>query len=138
MSVVVRGQGVEAKNLLQAFLDDCTLAPSRATAHDPSLMVEVAGGQYLSVIAIPNKARDVPQNDEDSSAFRSQRVFNRNLNVLERNVRCASCWGVRRLNRLRLYTLPSLDKNDSEAIVSLAAHGETIGNRKHGRSQTQD
>lgn len=76
----------------------------------------------------------IPQHDEDTSAFRSQGVLYRDFDVLKRNVRCARCRRVGRLDGFRLNTLSSLDKNDGEAVFGLAANGETTPRYKHRRT----
>lgn len=67
---------------------------------------------------------EVTQNYEDASAFRTQSVLNRHLDVVECDEGSTSCWRVAGLDWFSLYTLATFNKYHSEAIFGLATDGE--------------
>jgi hypothetical protein len=92
--------------ILHAFLNDSSLSSNGRAAHYPSFVIEVT------------------QNYEDASAFGTQSVLNRHLDVVKCDKGSTSCRRVAGLDWFSLYTLATLDKHHSEAIFGLATDGE--------------
>jgi hypothetical protein len=70
---------------------------------------------------------EVGENDENSSTLFTKCVADRNLNIVKGNIGSSSSSGVAGLDLTSFNTLSSLDKNYSEATISLTANSEVVG-----------
>lgn len=59
----------------------------------------------------------IAQNDPYALSFLAKQVLHRNLHIIEGNIRRASRGRIRRLDRLRLDALASLDQKHTESLV---------------------
>ena len=60
---------------------------------------------------------EVAQHDIDTRSLLSESVLNGNLDVVEGDVCCSSCRGVRSLDRLGLDSRATLDEKDGESVL---------------------
>lgn len=84
---------------LHALLDDEPLRTDVDAAHHPPLVVKVA------------------EHHEDAAALFAERVLDRHLDVVERDVCRAGGGRIRRLDRLRGDAFAALDENDRETVL---------------------
>ena len=60
---------------------------------------------------------EVAQHDIDTRSLLAESVLNGNLDVVEGDICCSSCRGVRSLDRLGLDSGATLDEKDGESVL---------------------
>ena len=69
---------------------------------------------------------EVAQHDEDTAAFWTQSVFDRNFNVIEGDIRSSGGGRVGSFDGFGFNSLATFDKNNGETVVCSATHSEVV------------
>ena len=93
-------------------------------------MVEVAIRSISQSSFIFRRIRISPKNNENTSSLFSQGIPYWHSDVIECDVSSTSCRRITGLDLLGLDTRATLDENNCEAILSLAANSKVVGKAK--------
>jgi hypothetical protein len=108
-------------------LADTALAPRRGTAHDPSLVVEVAVIEQVRFSWRTWQIPKAPEDDENTSTIFTKSVLHWYLDIVKGDISGTGGRRIARLNLFGLHTRSSFNKDDGESILSLTADSEVIG-----------
>lgn len=125
--------GIRYSYVLHAGFDDKPLAARRRAAHHPALVIEVAEGKkarsfrHDSIKCLRKESSiHAPEHNKNTSSFFAERVFDRRLDILERDESRACARRVRRLDMFRFNALLSFDQYDSEAVLYVPDESQKV------------